>query len=95
MEQEISCKKCGLVNDYQTEMKGGQMLAYCNGCESYIKNIPQHPPTFFVGKYKDHEVPSMTDIGYLVWWRDTVAKQSRRLRAAVVDRIKELEADNG
>ncbi len=49
---DIICKKCGEVNNYRTELKSNNQVAYCNGCGAYIKNIPYAEPALYVGKYK-------------------------------------------
>jgi hypothetical protein len=51
--QDIICKNCGYINDYRTELKANNNVAYCNGCDKYIKNIPQNNmPMLHFGKYK-------------------------------------------
>ena len=68
---DITCQHCGNMNDYRTIMKSNQLTAWCNGCDSFIKNIPQgKPPQIFFGKYKDRLISSLTskeEIEYLQW----------------------------
>lgn len=66
--KNIVCKKCGLVNDFRTEMKSNNNTAWCNGCESFIKNIPyQSEVTIYVGKYKGKKLSEVEDFRYLEW----------------------------
>lgn len=59
----IACKKCGLVDDYREEKSGPHIKAICNGCNSYIKFLPQPidgETIMYFGKYKDRplkEIP--------------------------------------
>lgn len=68
----ITCKKCGLIDDYRTELKNGQNTAFCNGCGAYIKNIPYAKSKFYFGKYKGELVSDVTDIEYLSWFLKNV-----------------------
>jgi hypothetical protein len=68
MEQDIVCKECGNVNDYRTEMKANNKVAYCNGCGNFIKNIPyETEPKMYFGKYKGQLLRDITDREYLHW----------------------------
>ena len=68
---DIVCQKCGSINDFRTVMKSNQNTCWCNGCDSFIKNMPQgKSPKLHFGKYKDREISTMTDaveINYLQW----------------------------
>lgn len=69
--QEVTCKKCGSINDYKVEPRGIHQSAFCNGCDAYIKNLPQGKPiTLFFGKFKERTIDSMValdEINYLKW----------------------------
>lgn len=69
---DVTCTKCGLVNDYYTRQAGPHQSAYCNGCDSYIKHLPQNNPIEIMpfGKYKGREIKSFSaqdEIRYLEW----------------------------
>lgn len=69
--QDITCQHCGNINDYRTIQKSNQLTAWCNGCDKFIKNIPQGKPAqIFFGKYKDRFIDSLTakdEVEYLQW----------------------------
>lgn len=71
---DIICQHCGSINDYRTIMKSNQNTAWCNGCDNFIKNIPQgKPPMLYFGKHKGRLIASMTDqeeVNYLKWVLD-------------------------
>lgn len=71
MENNVVCPKCGLINEYRTEPAGVHTKAICNGCNSYIKFLPQgNPPTIHFGKYSGIEISTMVseeEIKYLHW----------------------------
>lgn len=65
---ELVCKKCGLVNDYRTEQKAHNKTAWCNGCDSFIKNIQySDKQIMYFGKYKGLEISSINEVSYLEW----------------------------
>lgn len=66
-------------------------MAYCNGCKSYIKNIPYTPQRLHFGKYKGDEIANINDLEYLKWVRDKVTNISNTTREAVSSRIYSLE----
>lgn len=71
--EEIICKHCGCVDDYTTEMKSNQNVATCNGCGTFIKNIPYQAPALYFGKYKGLAIKnylSRDHVNYLYWIRN-------------------------
>lgn len=69
---DITCQKCGLINDYEVRQAGPHQSAYCNGCGNYIKHLPQNNPidTLPFGKFKGRSIKSLTsadEIRYLQW----------------------------
>ena len=83
---EIVCKKCGLVNDYRTELRQNQKTAWCNGCDSYIKNIPYQKPKMYFGKYKGLVIEQMTlpeHRNYFNWLLQTDIKLNERTKEAI------------
>ena len=68
---DIICQNCGSINDYRTVMKSNQQTAWCNGCDCFIKNLPQGKPVkLYFGKYKDRLLSSMDgveEVQYLKW----------------------------
>ena len=87
---DILCQHCGSIDDYRTEMKSGQQVAYCNSCGNYIKNIPYKTPQFYVGKYEGMPISECTDISYMEWFM-TINKKANRVNAAIQERIKQLK----
>jgi len=87
---DIVCNKCGLVNDYRTIQKSNNKVAYCNGCDSYIKNIPHDVPKLYVGKYKGIPIDTIEDLNYLQWALKTLTL-TNSVRMAVSSRISHLE----
>lgn len=73
--EDISCKKCGLINDYKIEKRGVHDSAFCNNCGSWIKHLPQKfdPKKEFIlpfGKYKGEPLSMMVsdeERRYLQW----------------------------
>ena len=67
---EIICKSCGTIDDYRTEKKANNLVAYCNGCGKYIKNIPYSEPALHFGKYSGSLIKDLIrpeEINYLHW----------------------------
>lgn len=87
---DIVCNKCGLINDYHVIEKANNKVAYCNGCESYIKNIPHDVPKLYVGKYKGIPISEIEDLNYLKWAVGTLRLTSS-VKMAVLSRISSLE----
>jgi uncharacterized protein (DUF3820 family) len=69
--KDVICQKCGSANDYHIIPKAFNHTAYCNLCNSYIKNLPQDKPlTLPFGKYKGTLLTDMVtneQIKYLQW----------------------------
>ena len=92
---DIICTRCGLVNDYRTEKAGPHIKAVCNGCDRYIKFLPQgnEEPTLYFPKYKGRTVKSMVapeEISYLKWLLGNVTKLDNTLVAAITTHLKSL-----
>jgi uncharacterized protein (DUF3820 family) len=102
---ELVCNSCGSIDDYHTKeqhytIKTGErrthLQAICNGCDSFIKNLPQlHKPQTFIpfGKYKGSHTFQITDADYLNWLVSVV--DNPRLKIAIEIRIKELNGGCG
>lgn len=88
--EEVVCKNCGSVNDYRTERKSNNDVAYCNGCGKYIKNIPRNEPMFYVGKYKNIPISAIEDMGYLKWALKEM-RLTANIRSAIEKRISIFE----
>jgi hypothetical protein len=90
---DIICKKCGLCNDYSSQLKSNNMVATCNGCGSFIKNIPHQKPKFYIGKYKDKLIEEVDDLSYLKWFlENTNPKPS--VRIYIIAQINKIELKN-
>ena len=84
---EIICKSCGSIDEYRTEKKANNLVAYCTACGKYIKNIPYTIPTINFGKYKGTKVRDFTTpemMNYLHWVLKNV-KVSRHIRMEIMD----------
>lgn len=88
---DVICGNCGSINDFTTERKANNLVATCNGCDRFIKNIPYDEPKFYFGKYKDKPIKEIEDLQYLTWARDKMNSINPRTRTAVTDRINELQ----
>lgn len=89
---DIICKKCGSVNDFQQKQSGPHLTAWCNGCGAYIKHLPQqNKPTLYFGKYKGREISSMNseeELRYLKWLSEQDIKQN--LKDNILSQLKRL-----
>lgn len=91
---EIICKQCGLVNHYETRKNGPHLTAYCKGCNSYIKNLPQEQePKMYLGKYKGWLIKDIPDGGYLEWAYMNVKQLNERQKEAIKERINYFKND--
>jgi hypothetical protein len=86
---ELICKKCGSIDDYEIRNAGPHHTAYCNGCGAYIKHVAVNEPQFYFGKYKGELVSEITDKQYLEWCLGAV-KLSKVMQDAVMERIADL-----
>ena len=70
--QNIICTHCGLIDDYTTTVKANNHVATCNGCGSFIKNIPHSKPSLYFGMYKGKPIDEFDgkEIEYLYWVRN-------------------------
>lgn len=90
---DITWQNCGSINDFRTVMKSNQNTAWCNGCDKFIKNMPQgKPPVLHFGKYKDRLISTMLnkeEVEYLTW----LSQQSfckNNLKTNIENHIKNL-----
>jgi uncharacterized protein (DUF3820 family) len=88
--EQIVCKKCGVENDYSTQLKNGQNVATCNNCQSFIKNIAYQPPKFYFGKYKGTLIADCFDLKYLTWFLAETNPKAN-IKTAVIERINLLK----
>ena len=91
--EKVQCEKCSSL-DYRIEQRGIHKTAYCNHCDSYIKNLPQgKPATIYFGKYRDREVSSMTsqeEVGYLIWMTKKLDIKPNSLKEAINQHLSKL-----
>jgi uncharacterized protein (DUF3820 family) len=82
----VTCPKCGSSN-YRVEQRNIHQTAFCNDCDSYIKNLPQgKPTTLFFGKYNGRTLDSMIDaeeIRYLKWLATKPDLKPNSLKTAI------------
>ena len=87
---EVVCNKCGLINDYKTQLKNNQNTAWCNGCGSFIKNIPYSEPALYFGKFKGRKIKSLTtpeETQYLHWLLNSDFKLNKRLEVVIKEHL--------
>lgn len=68
------------MDEYRTEKKANNLVAYCTSCGSYIKNIPYTIPAIHFGKYKGTKIRDFTTpemINYLHWILNNDVKVSK------------------
>lgn len=85
---DITCYKCGLIDEPEIRINNMHKTAYCKGCGQYIKHLPPDNKTDFelyFGKYKGRTVKSMLESkeerDYLLWLHDkaTTIKQWQKV----------------
>ncbi len=97
MEQKMDllCTKCGLMNEFHVIEKSNQHTAYCNGCNSYIKNIPQSDMSkiccYWGKKYKGVRIAEIEDHKYLRWCIENMTGLNYKYITAIEMRLKEIE----
>lgn len=82
---EIVCNKCGTVNEYRTEKKSNNLVAYCTACDAYIKNLPYSEPALHFGKYNGSLIKDLNtaeELNYLHWAYQNV-KLTENVRNAI------------
>ena len=84
----IKCKKCNSEN-IRIEEKSNNKCAFCNECDSFIKNVPYAEPQFYIGKYKGIKINQCTDKEYMQWFVANV-KTTATLKEVLINRIAEL-----
>jgi len=88
---QVICKACGSIDRFYAQQKANNIVAYCEDCGSYIKNLPQgNPQAFYFGKYKDTLVSECNDLSYLKWAIENI-KCTSSMKQALTDRILSLE----
>ena len=87
--EDIVCKNCGSVNDYEIRVNLHK-TAYCCSCGKYIKHIATDPPMFYFGKYSQIPISEIKDKGYLTWALNNMKNLKPRLKEAIEQQIKKL-----
>lgn len=81
--QDLICKKCGSVNDYEIRESSLHNTAYCL-CGNYIKHVPKNEsPKIHFGKYKGRDISSLTsdeETRYLYWLMNQDIKANLKLQ---------------
>lgn len=89
--KDITCKRCGLINEYKIE-KNVHYKATCK-CGGFLTNISTNKPvTIHFGKYSGRQIDSMTDkeeVQYLQWACDHNVF-NKKLKEAALTLIKSL-----
>lgn len=90
--EKVICKAC-LSEEYYTQVKYNNLVAYCADCGKYIKNIPQgKPPQFYFGKWKGTLINECNDLSYLVWAQKNLTF-TEAARKEIIDRINQLREE--
>lgn len=92
---EIICNECGDVDNYRTEKKGNNLVAYCQKCGAYIKNLPYSEPALYFGMYKGTKIKDFTTpkmLNYLHWAYNNV-KLTHNIRQAIKKQLGIREED--
>lgn len=87
----IICQHCGAKDDYTATQKSNNLVATCNNCNRFIKNIPTDKPKLFFGKYKNVPIEEIDDLNYLKWAKENLTQISNRSKNAINERIYNLE----
>lgn len=85
-KEEVVCKNCGLIDDYSIVIKSGHQVAFCNGCDNYIKSIAYQDLLalrMFMGKYKGKRICDIDDVSYLRWAYDNMTALKPRYLEAI------------
>lgn len=87
---DIVCQHCGSTNNYRTELKSGHLVAHCNSCQKFIKNIPHQEPKMYFGKYKGRLIKDIPDLGYLEW---VISKNLAKgnIKQAIIKQIENIK----
>lgn len=84
---DITCQKCGNVNDYRTVNAGPHISAYCNCCNSYIKHLPKNKPlVFYFGKFKGMALKDMVlpeHVSWLNWFLNNATNCTENMRLEI------------
>jgi hypothetical protein len=92
--QDIICQNCGSVNDYYVKEAGPHKSAYCNGCDRYIKHLPQNNPISVLpfGMYKGREIKTMIADREIQWLNWILQKPDikQNLKTAIEDHLKRV-----
>jgi len=67
--QDITCNRCGLINDYEIRLAGIHQTAYCKGCGSYIKHLPKEGKeiVIYFGKFKGTALKDFNTKEHISW----------------------------
>ena len=90
--EDIICKNCGSVNDYEIRINLHK-TAYCCSCGKYIKHIATEPPMFYYGKYSQVPISEITDKSYLTWAISNIKNLKTKLKEAIQEQINKLSCN--
>jgi len=88
--EDVTCRRCGSINNYSTSTSGKHLRADCKKCGEYIKFLPHEAPKFYFGKYKGSTIREVDDLEYLKWAVKANTLKGRSKEAATI-RIEQLE----
>lgn len=89
--ETLTCKHCGLTDQYHTVPAGPHLKAICNGCGQYIKFVSQNKPPFEdndLMPFGKHKGKAMANVpaDYLLWLNDQ-SKVHPMVKGYIMNRI--------
>lgn len=89
--QDITCQKCGLINDYTVRKTELHQTAFCNGCSAYIKHLPKAKIEFtiYFGKFKNTKLKDFTSKEHVEWlkWAVRTCDLKQDLKDAIIKHL--------
>jgi len=80
----VTCVKCGSINDYTIKEVSGQQVCNC-GCGHFLGNKPREYEYRLIrmpfGKYKDNLICDIEDLNYLKWAYENIKINGNVLKA--------------
>lgn len=83
---KLYCEHCNSEQSYNIIEKSGQKTAWCDTCQSFIKNIAYAPAQFFFGKYKGKLIEDVHDPEYMKWFLTNI-KGNKRIKEAIEKKL--------
>lgn len=90
--KDVTCTKCGSINDYEIRKSELHQTAFCNCCGAYIKHLPREGKdhVIYFGKYKGTLLKDFTTkdhVNWLNWCLNSVETLKPALREAILKHL--------